>query len=92
MNQMSKKRFGLFDHDTAQRLYQSGKMPDYIYFQLYATDDEIARHLDDFHKAIGEKVRAEKERRQMTEQTQQDIQKQAQKIITEQIADILKGI
>lgn len=80
---MSEKMKGLFDHDTAQRLYQSGKMPDYIYFQLYATDDEIARHLDDFHKAIGEKVRTEKERRQMTEQTRQELQKQAEKFIAE---------
>lgn len=89
---MSEKMKGLFDHDTAQRLYQSGKMPDYIYFQLYATDDEIARHLDDFHKAIGEKVRAEKERRQMTEQARQELQKQAEKFIAEQLADILKGL
>lgn len=89
---MSKNRFGLFDHDTAQRLYQSGKMPDYIYFQLYATADEIARHLDDFHKNQMEKIRAENERRQMTEQTRQELQKQAEKFIAEQLADILKGI
>lgn len=89
---MSKNRFGLYDHDTAQRLYQSGKMPDYIYFQLYATDDEIARHLDDFHKNQMEKIRAENERRQMTEQTRQELQKQAEKFIAEQLADILKGL
>lgn len=88
---MSKNRFGLYDHDTAQRLYQSGKMPDYIYFQLYATDDEISRHLDDFHKNQMEKIRAENERRQMTEQTRQELQKQAEKFIAEQLADILKG-
>ena len=89
---MSEKIKGLFDHDTAQRLYQSGKMPEYIYFQLYATADEIARHLDDFHKNQMEKIRAENERRQMTEQTRQELQKQAEKFIAEQLVDILKGL
>lgn len=89
---MSEKIKGLFDHDTAQRLYQSGKMPEYIYFQLYATADEIARHLDDFHKNQMEKIRAENERRQMTEQTRQELQKQAEKFIAEHLADILKGL
>ena len=100
---MKIQKDGLFDYDTARRLYDSGKMPHWIFAQLYAKPEEVwelyekekKRKFDEIEKEMAERrarEQAKREEARAQKELEKEIESQAQQAVEKAVSDLLKPL
>ena len=100
---MTSKDSGLYDYETARRLYDSGKMPHWIFAQLYAKPEEVIelfekeknRKFAELENEMAERRAQEQAKRdeaRAQKELEKEIESQAQQAIEKAVADLLKPL
>lgn len=100
---MKIQKDGLFDYETARRLYDSGKMPHWIFAQLYAKPEEVIelfekeknRKFAELEKEMAErraKEQAKRDEARAQKELEKEIESQAQQAVEKAVADLLKPL
>lgn len=92
-----------YDYDTARKLYDDGKMPHWIFAQLYARPDEVIelyekekkRKFAELEKEMAERRAQEQAKRdeaRAQKELEKEIESQAQQAVEKAVADLLKPL